>query len=275
MQRTQCGHSALEFRKEVARTFASGVTAAPLFLIPAVNLPLRFLIPAVFLPLRPVVFIPLCFLIPAVNLPLASLCNIPERSASGLLTASVSQTSGQPTASSSIDCFAQRYARSIAAVSGSLVVVGSGPPPCSAMSDSEVQSEVSREGGPDDAPEWTFFEHESCPVADECNTANFKKWKVWGWTVAEAQKQLIAHLSLSGCHHRDLSEEEMNHWIGTCVESVEVKVRTMKNPHYKSAGKSAGKGLKSPTRGSKKQRLANAAAGSGGASSSSTSAVVV
>jgi hypothetical protein len=39
-----------------------------------------------------------------------------------------------------------------------------------------------------------------CPLADSCNEANFKKWKVWGWTPEECRAQVALHLTKSGLH---------------------------------------------------------------------------
>ena len=41
---------------------------------------------------------------------------------------------------------------------------------------------------------------DKCPLANECNEKNYKTWKVWGETVADAQDRLWKHLNECGLH---------------------------------------------------------------------------
>ena len=41
---------------------------------------------------------------------------------------------------------------------------------------------------------------DKCPLANECNEKNYKTWKVWGETEADAQDRLWKHLNECGLH---------------------------------------------------------------------------
>ena len=41
---------------------------------------------------------------------------------------------------------------------------------------------------------------DKCPLANECNEKNYKTWKVWGETEADAQDRLWKHLTECGLH---------------------------------------------------------------------------
>jgi hypothetical protein len=54
-----------------------------------------------------------------------------------------------------------------------------------------------------------YYFANSCPLSHECSTASWKKAHCWGWTIEEAQDQLMSHLSKSGLHsHRSRAAKE-------------------------------------------------------------------
>jgi hypothetical protein len=54
-----------------------------------------------------------------------------------------------------------------------------------------------------------YYFANTCPLSHECSTASWKKAHCWGWTLEEAQDQLMQHLSKSGHHsHRSRAEKE-------------------------------------------------------------------
>jgi hypothetical protein len=54
-----------------------------------------------------------------------------------------------------------------------------------------------------------YYFANTCPLSHECSTASWKKAHCWGWSLEEAQDQLMQHLSKSGHHsHRSRAEKE-------------------------------------------------------------------
>jgi len=45
-----------------------------------------------------------------------------------------------------------------------------------------------------------YYHIETCPMAEECNEANFASWRPWGRSEDEARHQVLKHLTRSGKH---------------------------------------------------------------------------
>ena len=69
-----------------------------------------------------------------------------------------------------------------------------------------------------------FFYAVTCPLADECNPANFKSWNPWGWTEEACRAQVLKHLMSGGKHKENCPKgEHREELYKMLVESMELE----------------------------------------------------
>ena len=56
-----------------------------------------------------------------------------------------------------------------------------------------------------------FFFVRECPLGEECNADNFKKWDPWGWTETECWDKVFKHLCGSGHHKANCPSGDNRH----------------------------------------------------------------
>ena len=89
--------------------------------------------------------------------------------------------------------------------------------------------------------EYKYWEIETCPLAEECSEASWKRGKPWGDCEEEARARCMAHLKTSGLHHKHCTAGDRNDLYqllvdgASCVEKTAAHKAT-KRPRDESWG---------------------------------------